>query len=183
MLSALIGFAGGAVVLVILYFVRLQRATKPSIVWKRLAAACDLNFDAAGPSLEGTHEGRKVAVADLKGSAKIALQLKRRSRLRVEAGPKAVVTKRAGLVVPDPVATGDFGFDERFLVRCSDKAAGERMMESAMRQRLSALPDVDFIGQDDSVQWTVPLLNDSEVLDEILACMTAIAAEMESYPA
>lgn len=183
MLASFLGFFVGVVVLMIVYFVRQMRATKPSIVWPRIAAALDFKYDPAIPSLEGAHEGRKAAVADLKTAAKIVLQLKKRSRLRVEVGPKALVTKRAGIVVPDAVPTGDFEFDERFLFRCNDKAAGERMMEQTLRQRLAAQAAVDFVGQDDSIQWTVPLVNDSEVLDEIFACMTAVAIEMENYPA
>lgn len=183
MLSALLGFLGGVAVLSIVYFVRKQKGTNPALCWPRIAEAAELSFKPNPPTIEGRREGRAVAVTQAEGGVRIILALNRPSRLRIEVGPKALVTKRAGIVVPDAVPTGDYEFDERFLVRCADKAAGERMINNALRPRLCALEAVDFVGQGTSIQWTVPEVIDSGVLEEILDCMTSVAAEMEACPA
>jgi hypothetical protein len=182
MLSLLLMLAALAVPFVI-YFVRQQQATVPSLRWPKLAAEIGLTYKPNPPSLSGQRGGRPVAAVLQGQGVLISMSLRKPTRLRLEVGPKDLVTKRAGIVVPDPVPTGDNAFDERLLVRCNDKAAGTKLMDSAVRQRIFALKDVDFIAQSGTIQWTVPELTDPDLLGELFEITAALAQELETYPA
>ncbi|MBI3553218.1 MAG: hypothetical protein HY077_12050 [Elusimicrobia bacterium] len=167
----------------VIYMVQHQQANNPSLRWPKLAQMLGLQYQKDPPRIAGQWHGRAVAV-DLQGEgARISCGLLKPSRLRVEVGPKDLVTKRSGVVVPDPVATGDSAFDERLLARVSDKAAGAKMMDPMLRQRLLALKNVDVVGQGGAVQWTMPAVTDPDELEEILKLMGEIASEMEGFPA
>ena len=112
----------------------------------------------------------------------MATILARPSRLRVEVGPKDEVTARAGMVVPDPVTTGDLSFEERLLARCSDKNAGQQLFDPVLRQRLMAQPQVDILGQGAMVQWVVPVVKYPDPAEDLLDTLTVIAEEMERFP-
>jgi hypothetical protein len=100
----------------------------------------------------------------------------------VEIGPKDEVTARAGMLVPDPVATGDNAFDERLLVRCSDKSAGLQLLDPVLRQRLMTQSVVDILGQGAMVQWLVPAVKHPDPMEDLLDILTVIAEEMERFP-
>ena len=168
---------------VIVYFARQVKMSTPKLQWPTLAEVLNLKFTDGPPRLLGDWEGRHVAV-DLHGEGVlVTMQLIRPSRLRVEVGPREVVTQRSGMIVPDPVATGDSRFEERLLARCSEREAGLTIFEPAMRQIIMDQEIVDALGVGDKVQWRLPELKQPHVLEGVLQVMTAVAAEMERYPA
>lgn len=167
----------------IIYFVRQQQATVPSLRWPKLAEMLGLKYKANPPTLEGQREGRAVTAVLQGDKVKLSMALRKPTRLRLEVGPKDLVTKRAGIVVPDPVPTGENAFDERLLVRCNDRAAGTKLMDSAVRQRIFAQADVDFVAQAGTIQWTLSELVDPDVLGELFEITATLAQELETYPA
>jgi hypothetical protein len=166
----------------VVYMVQHQRATNPSLRWPKLAQMVGLQYQKDPPRITGKFHERAVTVELAGAGARLSTGLLRPSRIRVEVGPKDLVTKRSGVVVPDPVPTGDNDFDARLLVRCSDKTAGTKMMDPVLCGRLLALKDVDLVGQGGAVQWTASEIVDPDVLEEMLKLTGEIAAEMENYP-
>lgn len=164
------------------YFWREHRMATPSLQWPILGKILNLAYEAAPPRLSGSWNGRRVAVQLEDGHVTLTAWLTA-TRLRVECGPKELVTKRAGLVLPDPFEATDPAFRDRLLARCSDKAAGPTVFDAAMQQRLAHLPAVDFVGQDTRVVWTVPALKEPDGAEAILGALCAVADGLESFPA
>ena len=181
MLFILLGFALFAVPMGIYYW-REYKLSTPRIQWPVLAPILKLEYLPDPPRMQGTRNGRKVTVDIYKTGVRVATVLARPSRLRVEVGPKDVVTVRAGMLVPDPVVTGDSSFDERLLARCSDKNAGLQLLDPVLRQRLMAQSDVDILGQGAMVQWIVPAVKHPDPSEDLLDTLTVIAEEMERFP-
>lgn len=165
-----------------LFFWREHRMATPALQWPILAGVLRLQYEAAPPRLSGSWNGRRVAVQTEDGKVTLTAWLSAATRLRVECGPKELVTKRAGIVLPDPFEAGDRAFRERLLARCSDKAAGPTVFDAAMQQRLAHLPDVDFVGQDTRVVWTVPALKTPDSAEALLGALCAVADGLESFP-
>jgi hypothetical protein len=167
----------------IIYFARQIKTTTPSLQWPVLAQILKFQYQDKPPRLLGDFEGRHVSAEPHNGGVLVSMQLSRPSRLRVEVGPREDVARRAGMIVPDPVMTGDAAFEARLLARCSDKAAGVSIFDPALRQNILAQPFVDSLGIGDKIQWMLPELKEPETLERVLEVMTAIAAEMERFPA
>ncbi len=182
MLNALLLVLGVLVPVAYLFYTQMQ-ASAPSMRWPKVARMLKLEYSEDPPTMQGVWNGKKVAVVHLGTSAKATALLARRSCLRVEVGPKDLVTKRAGMIVADPVETGDPAFDARLLARCSDKAQGPAIFDPVLRQRLMAQAHVDIVGQEDGVQWTVPTANDPDQLEGMLEILGVLATEMERFPA
>jgi hypothetical protein len=174
-LLALVPFA-------IVFWTRFKTSS-PALQWPSVAAPLNLQFADKPPRIVGDWEGRHMGAEPHNNSVLVTLQLSQPSRLRVEVGAKEEVVKRAGMLVPDPVATGDSAFEARLLARCSDRQAGQVIFEPTMRQLLMGQTVVDVLGAGDKIQWRLPELVDTDTLERVLQVMTAVASEMERYPA
>lgn len=167
----------------ILLAARHIKTSTPSLQWPSLAEILKFQYQDKPPRLLGQWDGRNVSVELHNERVLVTMQLSQATRLRVEAGLKEDVARRAGMIVPDPVLTGDSAFESRLLARCSDKNAGTVIFDPALRQRLMALPFVEALGVGEKVQWMLPELNEAAGLERVLEVMTAIASELESFPA
>lgn len=166
-----------------LFLWREHRLGTPSLHWPVLAPILHLEFSDKPPRMSGHWNGRAVVIETHGAGARVMMPLARPSRLRIEIGPKDEVTRRSGIVVPDPVQTGDHAFEERLLARCSDTGVGSQIVDPVLRQRLLAAPHVEILGQGDSVQWLIPAAREPDTLEHIMDVLTALAAEMERFPA
>lgn len=164
------------------YFWREHKLNTPSLQWPAMKGVLGLTYEANPPRLGGTWNGRKVALESLEGAVTVTTWLNAETRLRVECGPKDVVTQRAGMLVPDAVDPVDSSFRDKLLARCSDKAAGPLVFDSTMQQRLVSLPAVDFVGEQFRVVWSVPVINDLNNTEALLGALCAIADGLESFP-
>ncbi len=160
-------------------------APGPADAWPRLAERLKLAFEAKPPMLRGDRNGRAVTVRVGKEASEVivAAMLRKPTRARLEIGPKDLVTSRAGSMIPDSVAVEDAAFSARFLARCSDKAAGPKLLGAALRRRLLARPDVDIVGEGATVIWKLSAAKDAETLETALDVVSALAEELEAYPA
>jgi hypothetical protein len=164
------------------YFWREHKMATPSLQWPVLAKILALTYEADPPRMSGNWNGRRIAVEHSEGKVLLTAWLSAATSLRVECGPKELVTKRAGIVLQDPFEPTDRAFAERLLARCSDKAAGPTVFDSALQQRLRDLPSVDFIGQDTRVVWTLPEFKDPNAAEAVLGALCAVADGLESFP-
>jgi hypothetical protein len=165
-----------------LYFWRESELRTPSRRWPKLAGLLGLAYEANPPRLSGTWNGRRLAIETAPAGVTLTAWLAKPTRLRVECGLKDLVARRAGVVVPDPVEPLNGIFRDRLLARCSEKAAGPVVFDSALQQSLAALPDVDFVGADTRVVWTVPLIADIDRTEAALAALCAVADGLEQFP-
>jgi hypothetical protein len=166
----------------VIYFWRQREFNTPSRRWVKLAGILGLQYEAKPPRMSGVYSGRRTAVETAATGATLTVWLSVPTRLRVEAGAKELVARRAGVVVPDPVAALDPAFGERMLARCSDKAAGPIVFDAATQKRLAALPDVDLVGEASRVVWTVPAVADIDLLEAELSALCAVADGLEQFP-
>ncbi len=166
----------------VFYFWREHKMATPSLQWPVLGKILALTYEADPPRLSGNWSGRRVAVESAEGKVVLTAWLSAPTRLRVECGPKDVVTRRAGIVLQDPFDAADRAFADRLLARCSDKAAGPTVFDAALQQRLAQLPHVDFIGQDTRVVWTLPEFKDPTAAETVLGALCAVADGLESFP-
>ena len=182
MLTALLVIAFG-VIPVGLYFWREHKVTTPSLQWPVLGKILNLSFEDAPPRLSGSWNGREVQFeAQAAGGVRATAKLNATTRLRVECGEKELVTKRAGMVVPDPVEPILPEFRDRLLARCSEKACGPVVFDEAMQHRLASMPDVDFVGSGVAVVWNFPLLRDPDTAEAVLGALCAVADALEGFP-
>jgi hypothetical protein len=166
-----------------LYFWREHKMSTPSLQWPVLAKILGLEYDNAPPRISGNWNGRRVAVESGPGDVVLVTAwLNTATSLRVECGPKELVTRRAGLVLPDPVEALDRDFRDKMAARCSEKSAGTTVFDAALQQHLAALPEVDFVGADTRVVWTVPALKDPNSAEKILGALCAVADALEHFP-
>lgn len=166
-----------------LYLWREHKLSTPSLQWPVLARILGLRFEDAPPRLSGSWNGRPVRIEALSPSgARASAALAAPTRLRVECGDKELVSRRAGMVVPDRVEPLAPEFRERLLARCSDKAAGPTVFDQAMQHRLALMPDVDLVGQGNAVTWTLPALRDPDTAEAVLGALCAVADALEGYP-
>lgn len=165
------------------YYARKRKLSTPSLQWPVLAPILDMHYAADPPSLSGQWNGRSVRLAQLPDGIVASAPLSGTSRLRFEIGARELVAKRAGMIVPDPVPTGDAAFEERFLARCNDPAAGAAILEPVLRQRLLSFPHVDILGEKSVVLWRLPEARDPDTVEFVFDILTVIAAEMERFPA
>jgi hypothetical protein len=171
----------GIVLPVAIYFYTQMQNTTPSLRWPKVAPMVKLTYAADPPRMSGQWNGKDVVVSLENGQAVVTATLSKPSRLRVEIGPKDLVTKRAGMVLPDAVVTGDEAFDEKFVARCSDKNEGPAIVDPVLRQRILAQPQADVVGQGQTVRWTGVDANDPDLLEGALDVVSVIAAEMERF--
>jgi len=164
------------------YFWREHKLNTPSLQWPVLKGILGLAYEANPPRLGGDWNGRKVALESLDAGVTVTAWLNAETRLRVECGPKELVTQRAGMLVPDAVEPVDSGFRDKLLARCSDKAAGALVFDATMQQRLLDLPAVDFVGEQYRVVWKVPVVNNPNQAEALLGALCAIADGLESFP-
>jgi hypothetical protein len=172
----------GAMLPLGIYFWREHKLSTPSLQWPVLAKILALQYDAAPPRMSGKWNGRRVAVETSPGGATVTAWLNAETSLRVECGLAELVTKRAGIVLQDPVEPIDRAFRDKLLARCSVKAAGPTVFDAAMQQRLAALTQVDFVGEDTRVVWTTPILKDPDGAEALLGALCAVADGLESFP-
>lgn len=159
-----------------------HKKSTPSLCWPAMKGVLGLSYEADPPRMGGTWNGRKVAVESGAGGVTLTAWLNAETALRVECAPKDVVTKRAGMVVPDALPPTVPAFRDKLLARCSDKAAGSVVFDETMQQRLVALPAVDFVGEQFRVVWTVPALKDIDTAEALLGALCAVADGLESFP-
>lgn len=164
------------------YFWRDHKLNTPSLQWPAMKTILGLQYEANPPRLGGTWNGRKVAIESRDGAVTVTAWLNAETSLRVECGPAALVTKRAGMLVPDAVAPAVTAFRDKLLARCSDKNAGPLVFDVTMQQRLADLPAVDFVGEQYRVVWTVPVVRDPNETEALLGALCAIADGLESFP-
>jgi hypothetical protein len=164
------------------YFWRDHRLNTPSAQWPAMKTVLGLKYEADPPRLGGAWNGRKVALEAVDGAVVATAWLNAETSLRVECGPKELVTKRAGMLVPDAVEPAVIAFREKLLARCSDKAAGLLVFDTTMQQRLTELPVVDFVGEQFRVVWKVPVVRDPNETEALLGALCAIADGLESFP-
>jgi hypothetical protein len=174
----LLAFAGPAA----WYFWRDHQLNTPSMQWPKLKTILGLAYEADPPRLGGAWNGRKVALEAVDGAVTATAWLNAETSLRVECGPKELVTKRAGMLVPDAVEPAVAAFREKLLARCSDKPAGLLVFDATMQQRLTELPVVDFVGEQFRVIWKVPVVKDPNETEALLGALCAIADGLESFP-
>lgn len=165
-----------------LYVWREHRMATPALQWPVLAKILGLQYESNPPRMSGKWNGRTLAVESGAAGVTATAWLAAATALRVECGPKELVTKRAGLVLPDPVEPLDAAFRDTLLARCSVKAAGPTVFDAALQQRLAGLPHVDFVGVDARVVWTVPALKDPDGAEALLGALCAVADGLESFP-
>ncbi|OGR83142.1 MAG: hypothetical protein A3J74_10715 [Elusimicrobia bacterium RIFCSPHIGHO2_02_FULL_57_9] len=170
-----------------LYYFRQYKIANPKMQWPVLAPLLNLQYEGNPPRMSGQWNGRMVKI-ETHGAeqaeqevVKISLFLAKPSRLRVEIGPREEVAQRAGLVVPDPVTTGDENFDRKFLARCNNKATGLEILDAIMRERILLQERVDILGEGNSIRWIVPHAKDPDTLETMLETLTVIATEMERF--
>lgn len=172
----------GALLPLGIYLWREHKTSTPSLQWPTLAKILGLQYEAKPPRMSGKWNGRRVAVEPAEGGVTVTAWLSAATSLRVECGPADLVTKRAGIVLQDPVEPIDRSFRDRLLARCSLKAAGPTVFDAALQQRLAALPQVDFIGEDTRVVWNAPVLKDPDGAEALLGALCAVADGLESFP-
>jgi len=172
----------GAMIPLGLYLWTQHKTSTPSLQWPSLAKILNLQYDANPPRMSGTWNGRRVAFETSPAGVTVTGWLNAATSLRVECAAQDVVTKRAGLVVPDPVEPIDRAFGGKLLARCSGKTAGPTVFDSALQQRLAALPHVDLVGEDTRVVWSVPAVKDPDGAEALLAALCAVADGLESFP-
>lgn len=167
-----------------LYYFRQYKIATPKLQWPVLAPLLNLAYQANPPRMSGQWDGRDAKIethGEEAASVKISIFLSKQSRLRVEIGPKDEVAQRAGLVVPDKVATGDEAFEAKYAARCNNKATGLEILDPAMRQRIMEQPHVDILAEGNTVRWIVPQAKEPDTLEIMLGILTVIAAEMERF--
>ena len=172
----------GAMLPIGLYFWREHKLSTPSLQWPTLAKILGLQYEAKPPRMSGKWNGRQVAVEPVADGVTVTAWLSAATSLRVECGLPELVTKRAGIVLQDPVEPIDRAFRDKLLARCSVKAAGPTVFDAALQKRLAALPQVDFIGEDTRVVWNAPVLKDPDGAEALLGALCAVADGLESFP-
>ena len=164
------------------YFWRDHKLNTPSMQWPAMKTVLGLDYEADPPRLGGNWNGRKVAIETADGGVAVTAWLNAETSLRVECGPRDVVTKRAGMLVPDALEPAVTAFRDKLLARCSDKQAGPIVFDATMQQRLAGLPFVDFVGEQFRVVWKVPVVRDVNETEALLGALCAIADGLESFP-
>lgn len=164
------------------YFWRDHKLNTPSLQWPAMKSVLGLQYEADPPRLGGAWNGRKVAIESGADGVTVTAWLNAETSLRVECGPKDVVTKRAGMVVPDALVPGVTAFRDKLLARCSDRNAGALVFDATMQSRLADLPAVDFVGEQFRVVWKVPYVRDINETEALLGALCAIADGLESFP-
>jgi hypothetical protein len=159
---------------------QIKRAS-PAEQWPLLSLDLKLVYEEDPARMTGDWSGRRAQINSLSDGVTVTMWLKTPTRLRVECGPKAAVLKRNLPVAPHPVAALEPAF-QQYLARCSDKAAGHAVFDSALQGRLAYMKDVDFVGTDISVIWTVAHLKDVAEAQAILHALGAIADALEKFP-
>lgn len=164
------------------YFWRDHKLNTPSLQWPAMKGILGLEYEANPPRMGGAWNGRKIAIEGGEGGVVLTAWLNAETSLRVECGAKELVTKRAGLLVPDTVAANEPSFRDRLLARCSDKGAGLLVFDATMQQRLANLSAVDFVGEQFRVVWKVPVVREINETEALLGALCAIADGLESFP-
>ena len=164
------------------YFWREHKLSTPSLQWPSMRIALGLTYEASPPRLGGAWNGRKVAIEAAADGVTITAWLNAETSLRVECAARELVTKRAGMLVPDAVEPVETVFKQKLLARCSDKAAGPLVFDSTMQQRLADLTHVDFVGEQFRVIWKVPVVKDLNETEALLGALCAVADGLESFP-
>lgn len=164
------------------YFWRDHKLNTPSLQWPAMKGILGLEYEANPPRMGGAWNGRKIAIETEEGGVVLTAWLNAETSLRVECGAKELVTKRAGMLVPDTVAANEPSFRDRLLARCSDKVAGLLVFDATMQQRLADLSAVDFVGEQFRVVWKVPVVREINETEALLGALCAIADGLESFP-
>ncbi|MBI5245636.1 MAG: hypothetical protein HY923_00520 [Elusimicrobia bacterium] len=164
------------------YFWREHKLNTPSLQWPSMRTALGLTYEANPPRLGGAWNGRKVAIESGADGVTITAWLNAETRLRVECAARELVTKRAGMLVPDAVEPVETAFKQKLLARCSDKAAGPLVFDATMQQRLSDLSHVDFVGEQFRVVWKAPVVKELNETEALLGALCAVADGLESFP-
>lgn len=172
----------GAMIPIGLYLWTQHKTSTPSLQWPVLAKILGLQYEANPPRMAGSWNGRRVAMETAPAGVTATAWLSGETSLRVECAPKEIATKRAGLVVQDPVDPLDRAFGEKLLARCSVKTAGPTVFDAALQKRLALLPHVDFTGSDTRVVWTLPAVKDPDGAEALLGALCAVADGLESFP-
>ncbi len=164
------------------YFWRDHKLNTPTLQWPTMKGILGLEYEANPPRMGGAWNGRKIAIEAAEGGVVLTAWLNAETSLRVECGPKDLVTKRAGMLVPDALEPTVTEFRDKLLARCSDKNAGTLVFDATMQQRLANLSAVDFVGEQFRVVWKVPVVREINETEALLGALCAIADGLESFP-
>ena len=151
----------------------------PSARWPDVATDLGLKFLLDPPRMEGLYKGRNFRVGMDPAGAMAVTGLRGRPGLRFEIGPKAMVERSAGMVVPDRVTLNDSAFEKRYMVRSTPIELGEVAADPALRQRLLKLPDVHVIAVSDRVVIKTPFPSDASDVRSYLDVASSVADALE----
>jgi hypothetical protein len=170
-----------ALVPLYLFFSYQMKRSSPTEQWPVLAPDLKLVYETDPSRMTGAWGARRVQINTLSNNVTLTMWLNTPSRLRVDCGPKDEMAKRPALIAPYPVAALEPEFD-KWLARCSDQAAAPAVFDSALQGRLAFMPEVDFVGNESSVIWTVPRLKELTQAQAILHALNAVAETLERFP-
>lgn len=119
-----------------IYLVRESRYKNPAARWPALAASLGFSYAEEPPRLSGRWKEREILLTAVEGGAVLSCALRPGGAFRVEAGPKELLEKEAGMVVPDRVRIPDSALDAKLLVRAQPEEAGAALDLNVLRRLL-----------------------------------------------
>lgn len=158
---------------------RDSRLKNPATRWPDLAPQLEMKFLPEPPRLEGAWKGRAFRVLAEEGRASVVTGARAKTKLRLEIGPKEMVEKAAGMVVPDRVPMNDYAFDKRYVVRCTPHELGELAADPSLRQRLMQMPDLHIIALQDRVVVRAPIPTEASQIRNYLDIASSVADSIE----
>lgn len=170
-----------ALVPISLYVMHQLGLMNPSKRWPVLATSLKLSYDDDPPRITGDRGGRRVQIVAVPAGVTCTMWLKKPTYLRVECGPKDAVNRRAGAAVSDAAPVLDEVFGKKYLGRCSDAEAAGSVFDAALQIRVSDMAEVDFVGNDASVIWSLPALKELAEAESVLGALTAVSEGLERF--
>ena len=162
-----------------IYAWRESRHRNPATRWPQLAENVQFAYSPAPPRLGGQWKGRRMTLTAGDSEATLSAQLAAGRTLRVEIGPRAVVEKAAGMVVPDRIELGDAAFEKRYLVRSTPAEIGQNAVDPSMRQRLLQLPDVRVLATGQELRMGIPCPTEAGELRTYFDIAASLAESMD----
>ena len=165
---------------VLWFFWREGRATRPELLWPRLAGPLNLEFSASPPSLSGSWLGRQIVVRADGGTVVATARYRPNAGTRIEIGDREEVERAAGMVVPDRVEfPEDSAFSRRLLVRASPEERGRMAADPNVRRRLMALAGVHVLASSGRADVSLTGGAKESQLREMLDIAVAVADAAE----
>ncbi|MFA6093580.1 MAG: hypothetical protein WC986_11580 [Elusimicrobiota bacterium] len=130
---------------VIIVLLREKRYYTPSSRWPSIAGNIGFAYQENPPRLQGRWKDREILISDEGTLIRVSAATKTSGSYRVEAGPKALLEKEAGMVVPDRVELQDARLSQALLARAYPAQAGQALDLTLLR-KLAAFPEARLIG-------------------------------------